>query len=291
MRSFLSVSGGVRGWSRGVACGVLAVSGLVAVAGIEGCASGGGQAPAGDTADYEKLYQRREYAKAYQSASSAYTKATDLRQRERAALTAGLASAALEPPKEADAQRWLSPLVQSTDNRIAGTAAGTLGMIEQKKGRHTPALTLLTAASEKLTGNDQARAAMFAGDSLQALGKTAEARAMYDKAATAGSDRLLSQQIEARRQTVANDGVRASGAFTLQLGSFSDINKANAAAVRLRPKAVAGGLPPPRVLEVNNDGRKMYAVRIGRFATRAEAQTAQDKLPGEQIVVRVATGE
>lgn len=264
----------------------VALAALIAVA--PGCSSSTPATNAAST-DYEALYKRREYTKAYQAASAAYTKTTGL-ERDRAALTAGLACAALEPPKEADAKKWLTPLTQSVDGRIAGTAGATLGMISQRKSQHTEAATLLTTASEKLTGNDKARAEMFAGDSLQALGRSAEAKAMYDRAVTDASDRLLAQQVQARLSTIAS-GTSATGSFTLQFGSFTDLQKAQASATKLRAKATSAGLAAPRVVSSTADGKTMHSVRLGRFATRAEAQAAQRKLDGEQSVVRVATGE
>lgn len=262
--------------------------GLALLVLLPGCSS---TPKTASTTDYERLYQQREYTKAYQAASAAYSGATGL-DKDRAGLVAGLASAALEPPKEADAQRWLTPLVQSPDPKISGTAAATLGMMAQRKSKHAEAVALLTPASEKLTGNDQARAAMFAGDSLQALGRSGEARAMYDKAAASATDRLLTQQVTARRATIASDTATAKGAFTIQVASFSDLPKAIAAAAKLQPKATAAGLPAPRVVNTQGkDGKTMHAVRIGRYATRAEAQAAQRKISGEQTMVMVATGE
>lgn len=262
---------------------------LAVLAVLPACSSS--PTPTASGTDYEKLYQQREYTKAYQAASAAYTSSTGA-DKDRAALVAGLASAALEPPKEGDAQRWLTPLVQSPDARVSGTAAATLGMIAQRKSRHAEAVGLLSSAAEKLTGNDQARAAMFAGDSMQALGRTADARGMYEKAAAGATDRLLAQQVAARQSTVAPDKAVTKGSFTIQVGSFSDVQKAMSAAAKLQPKATSAGLPAPRVVNTTGkDGKAMHAVRIGRFATRAEAQTAQLKLSGEQTVVMVATGE
>ena len=264
-----------------------------------GCASDGdtpGSSAAGTTTDYERLYKQREYTKAYTAAAAAYTGATGV-AKERAALTAGLSLAALEPPKEADAERWLRPLTDSSSTAIAGSASATLGMIVQRKGRHAEAVTLLTAASDKLVGNDRARASMFAGDSLQALGRGPEARSMYERAANSTTDRLLTIQITSRQSTVANDAAPAKGAFTVQIGSFSDATKARAAADRLAPKAAAAGLVAPRVVQTKaQNGSTMHSVRIGRFATRADAQGAQRKLaaqPGasDATLVMVATGE
>ncbi len=277
---------------------VAAASVLLALA-PAGCSSDGdkpGASAAGTTTDFERLYKQREYTKAYQSAAAAYTSTTG-NAKERAALTAGLSLAALQPPKEADAERWLKPLVDSSSTAVAGSASATLGMIVQRKGRHTEAVTLLTAASDKLVGDDRARASMFAGDSLQALGRGPEARSMYERAASSTTDRLLTIQITSRQSTVANDAAPAKGAFTVQVASFSDAQKARAAAGRLAPKAAAAGLAAPRVVQTTGkNGAAMHSVRIGRYATRADAQAAQQKLANqagasEPTLVMVASGE
>lgn len=273
---------------------VAAASALLTLA-PGGCASDGdkpGASAAGTTTDFERLYTQREYTKAYTAAAAAYTSTTG-NAKERAALTAGLSLAALQPPKEADAERWLRPLVDSSSTPIAGSASATLGMIVQRKGRHAEAVTLLTAASDKLTADDRARASMFAGDSLQALGRGPEAKSMYERAALSTSDRLLTIQITSRQSTVANDAAPAKGAFTVQVASFADPAKARAAADRLAPKAAAAGLTTPRVVQTTGkNGATMHAVRIGRYATRADAQAAQRKLEGgEGALVMVASGE
>lgn len=257
---------------------------------LVGCQSGGATATSTPAADYESLYTRGDYAKAHQAAIAAHAKSTGA-ARERAALTAGLSLAAMQPPKEAEAQRWLRPLVTSENSGIAGSASATLGMISQRNGRHAEAVTLLTAATGKLLGDDRARAAMFAGDSLQALGKGAESREMYAQAASTATESLLKVQITSRQNTIPADGP-AKGAFTIQVGAFSDAKKAKAAADRLATKTAAAGIPAPRVVQTSGKSGPVHAVRIGRFATRAEAQAAQQKLAGESsAMVMVASGE
>lgn len=255
-----------------------------------GCESSSGTRAETPAVDYELLYTKGDYAKAHQAASSAYAKSTGV-LRERAALTAGLSVAAMQPPKEAEAQRWLRPLVTSENAAIAGSAAATLGMMAQRSGKHTEAVTLLTSASDKLSGNDQARAKMFAGDSLQALGKGPESREMYAQAAAVATESLLKVQITSRQNTLPEAGP-VKGSFTIQVGAFSDPKKAKAAADRLAGKTAAAGIPAPRVVQTSSKNGTVHAVRIGRFATRAEAQAAQQKLTGESTaMVMVATGE
>ena len=241
---------------------------------------------------YRALYERREYRKAYDEAVAAAGGSTG-REHDQAALTAGLAAAALEPPRESDAERWLKPLIENQDTRVSGVASATLGMFAQRKSNHARAVDLLTNSVNKLTGEDQARAAMFCGDSLVALAKPAQARAMYDRAAAAPvSDRLLKQQIDARIASSKNTSTTpdGSGTFTVQLGAFGDFQRAMAESARLQPKAQAAGLPNPRVVRTAKDGNPLYVVRVGRYPTRAEGDAARNKL-GSAGVVMAASGE
>ncbi len=267
----------------------LALLWSVLTASIAACASGGAKESRA-AADYQRLYERREYAKAYEAASAAYGNSPPA-SRERAALVAGLSAAALQ--RTADAERWLRPLVSSPDDSIAGSAGATLGVAAQKRGAHPEAAKLLTAAVPKLGGDDRAWAAMYAGDSLQAMGRRDEAVRMYEQA----RDSVV-RETELRVQVNAKLAVASSkpsgdvgGLYTVQLGSYSDWQRANAQAVGLRAKAAAAGLPTPRVATVSKDGRTLYAVRIGRFGTRVEGEAAMRKLGQPGAAVMVAHGE
>ena len=262
---------------RKIAMGMLTLAGA-----LGGCASGDRQS------DYVQLYERREYVKAFEAGQSAYASASG-HERENAALTTGLAAAALE--RETDSERWLRPLLNSEDPKIAGSAGATLGMFAQRKSRHAEAVTLLTAASAKLTGDDKARASMFAGDSLQALGKPVEAKAMYAQAAALVTRSDLRTQITSRTAAIAKPtAATPTGAFTVQIGAYSDFQRAMATSARLQPKAASAALASPRVVRSSKDNQTPYVVRVGRFATRAEGEAARRKLGNEGLVM-VASGE
>lgn len=253
---------------------------------LGGCASG----TADRQGDYLQLYERREYIKSFEAGQTAYAKSSG-QEREKAALTTGLAAAALE--RETDSERWLRPLLNSEDPKIAGSAGATLAMFAQRKGRHADAVALLTAASAKLTGDDKARASMFAGDSLQAMGKTTEARAMYAQATANVTRSELRTQITSRTAALpksAQPAAGPTGAFTVQIGAYLDFQRAMATSARLQPKAASAALASPRVVRSSKDNQTLYAVRIGRFATRAEGEAARRKLGNEGLVM-VATGE
>lgn len=269
---------------RNIAIGFLALLGMSAQPG--GCAASSSTADG----DYLRLYERCDYPKAFDAGRAAYA-STSGTERERAALTTGLAAAALD--HETDSERWLRPLLSSEDAKIAGSAGATLGMFAQRKSKHAEAVSLLTTASQKLTGDDKARASMFAGDSLQALNKPADAKAMYQQAAANVSGSELRGQISARSAAIAKPAPQApgdTGAFTVQLGSYADYQRAMATAARIQPKAAASSLASPRVVRSNKGNQTLYAVRIGRFATRAEGEAARRKLGNEGLVM-VAAGE
>lgn len=152
---------------------------LVSAAGLAllGCASRGSSASAPQTgADYSALYASGQYQAALEESSKA---AGSMRAHDRvkASLIAGLSAQALS--KDADAARYLTPLLQESDDGISGKAAAALGLMDQERGQHASAAELLATAAEKLLNDDKARAAMYAGDSYKAIGKLDRAKRMY----------------------------------------------------------------------------------------------------------------
>ncbi len=63
------------------------------------------------------------------------------------------------------------------------------------------------------------------------------------------------------------------GKYSLQVGAFGSVMNANTAVKNLK----AGGYSP-RVEEINNNGKKLYAVRLGYFNSSASAKREGDKL-------------
>ena len=127
--------------------------------------------------DYKTLYENRQYAEAYKAALEAQTEGSSV-QREQAALIAGLSAAALN--KNDEAERILRPLTKSNDQTVSGKASAQVGLIAYEGNRHGEASELLTDASNKLSGDEGARASLYAGDALRAQGRTSDAKAMYE---------------------------------------------------------------------------------------------------------------
>lgn len=252
---------------------------------MAGCQS----TPKAGSSDYRELYERRQYADAYRAAMEAQTQGSSV-QREQAALIAGLSAAALNRNDEAD--RILRPLLQSNDATVSGKAAAQLGLIAYERDRHAEASDLLGTASSKLQGDEGARASLYAGDALRAQGRTAEARSMYERAQSqVEQDSAIRVLASDRLAAVSGTQATGGGNFTVQMGAFSSFQRAQVQADRFRARAQAAGLPTPRIVQTRNQaGVTVFAVRVGRFQTRQQAEAARANL-GPDARIMTATGE
>lgn len=239
--------------------------------------------------DYKTLYENRQYADAYKAAMEAQTEGSSV-QREQAALIAGLSAAALN--KNDEAERILRPLTKSGDQTVSGKASAQVGLIAYEGNRHSEASELLTDASNKLSGDEGARASLYAGDALRAQGRTSDAKSMYEKAQTqVQNDSTLKVLISDRIAAVSGLNKAGTGGFTVQLGAFSSFQRAQVQADRYRARAQAAGLATPRIVQTKNTaGALVYAVRVDRFATRQAADAARTKL-GADARVMTTQGE
>ncbi|MGH7245062.1 MAG: SPOR domain-containing protein [Phycisphaerales bacterium] len=239
--------------------------------------------------DYKELYSQHRYADAYKAALEAQTEGSSV-QKEQAALIAGLSAAALG--KNDEAEKILRPLLKSGDQTVSGKAAAQLGLIAYGRDHHSEASTLLIDASNKLTGDEAARASLYAGDALRAQGRTSEARSSYEKAqGQVQNDSTLKVLISDRLAAVTGTQTSGTGQFTVQLGAFSSWQRAQVQADRYRARAQSAGLASPRIVQTTNQqGVKVYAVRVGRFSNRGQAETVQRNL-GSEAKIMTATNE
>ncbi|MCE7972731.1 MAG: hypothetical protein DYG92_00165 [Leptolyngbya sp. PLA1] len=244
-------------------------------------ASGCAQTPkAASNDDYVALFNSGRYSDAYEASSKA---AGSLRgsNRELAALIAGQSAYRLGRPTESE--RWLEPLLDSGDRAIAGRAAATLGSLARDRGENRPAFELFNTAASKLAGDDAARALMYAGDAKHALGEKATARDLWTSAQSkVESDVQLRVQIGDRLAGAypGSSPAASGGAFTVQAGAFSSRATADALAQKLRPKG------PTRVVPISKNGKTLHAVRVGSYATKAEADKVRASIGSGAIVTR-----
>jgi hypothetical protein len=302
----------------------LAAAGVLLVLLLTACGSSQKVNPA---ASYTEQYRLGQYAEAYNSASNVYLSAGGPggKSRDDAALIAGLSAQAMN--RNDDADRWLNLVVRSSNREVSGRASAALGLIAQEKKQHDEAVRLLTNAGEKLGGDDAARAFMYAGDSARALRNPQDAQSLYKRAQDrADRDPELKSMISTRligggpapeqvgntpggtRGTIANPGPRtsspsitgpgspqpwnaATGAYTLQVGAFSTIQRANLHADTVKVRANTLGFGVPRVVTTSDrTGKPLYAVRIGRFPSLNDADRARRSFGTDARVIH-APGE
>lgn len=258
---------------------------------VSGCASTGAQQAGQPSDSYLLAYEEGRYGEAASLAEIAYSRAEGA-DRERAALVAGLSAQALD--RRNDAQRWLSPLLTSDDAEVAGRASAALGLIEQRRGNHERAVTLLRDASVKLRGDEAARASFYAGESYSALGRTRAARIEYSIAANTATSPELRDMIRSRSGEIGPSGGQvsslassASGRFTVQVGAYSTRQNALNAADQASARAARLGVGQTRITERTDLGSVLYVVQVGRFATHLAATEALRQMGGPGFVTTV----
>lgn len=267
---------------------------------LAACASGG-KKDADQGPPYDQLYSSGKYAQAYEEASKVANSLSG-KDKQHAALVAGLSAHALN--KNPEAEKWLRPLTTSNDPQVAGESMATLGLILQEQSRHAQAAEMLSNAANKLTGDQAARAALYAGDSYRALGKRDDANKMYELAKSkAEHDNALKVMITDRLAGVpppqkgtkiaAGSGSRGTtpnampqmrgGAFTVQVGAFSTPALAQKEAAKFRRWGA------PQITPVTKSGQTLYAVRLGSFATKADAENFRRQIGSSARVVPIGS--
>lgn len=223
--------------------------------------SGGGRQEA-----YVEAYATGKYGLA-RSLAEAEMRRSEGERAERPTLIAGLASHALND--HAEAERLLSRVTASRDPQISGRAEAALGLIAAERNQHEKAAGLLISAARKLSGDEGARAAMKAGDSLMALRRQPQAKTQYTLASTMASSPELKKAVADRLE---------SGNYTVQVGVFNSRVNAQKAARDIAAAADSLGLQPRIVERTDDKGRPSFVVQVGRFTSRQQAQAAKSQL-------------
>lgn len=250
-------------------------------ASLGGCGGNKAKPPTADSASgavtasdaYLSQYKAGQFAQAKVSAQSAAARSSG-GDRDRAQLFQGMSAHALGQTDEAE--RTLTPLLTNTDREISGRAAETLGLIAAGRRQHEKAIGLFMAAAGKLSGNEAARANVFAGDELAATGKPSEARERFQTASTLATDPKIRQMVTDRLE---------NRRFAVQIGVFEVRGHADKAASDVRPKAAKLGFGAPLIASrPDAKGKTEYVVRIGPFRTRQAAAEAQGELGSGGVV-------
>lgn len=221
-------------------------------------------------------YEAARYRQAYDGAESIYH-ASEGASREEMAYIAGVSAYRLGNADRALVR--LIPVTRSNDAVLAGRAAATVGLIYRGRSRNVEALRYLQQAAQKLTDEDRARAYYELGVVQQRLGQFVSARASFDAARNITHDTALRQKLLRERNV---DG------FALQFGAYSKQPLAQKRSQAVLSKVRAARLTGPRITNATIDGRTLYLVQAGRFATYAEAVKAKRWLSvGDCLIVPV----
>ncbi len=206
------------------------------------------------------------------------------RDRDAAALAVGLICK--DMGDASGARQWLSPLVSNPDPQIAGRAQATLGLMAQERGDHSLAIELLRAAAEKLRGDDAVQARLATARSLDALGRAQEAKAEYARASVMGGYSDPPALASGTSATIV--GTSTSGNFAIQVGAFASKANADRQAAMIQRSAVDAGLGMPWIEpQTDSSGKPLYAVRVGKFGSRAAAVDARSRAGLRGIIASV----
>ncbi len=277
-------------WARPLGRVVAAVCVLVVAALLPACESGGKNGDAAGKLDYQQAYAQGRYAQAYDDASSVASSKKS-KDRDQAALIAGLSARSLD--RNADAERWLKPLLTNSDPTIQGRAAAAMGLMASDAGRQEEAARLLDQASRKLKGDDAARAAMYCGDSQWTLNRAADARASWARAhdlvVQDGSLRaIINDRLAGQAPTPLKPGPitgkpkPGAGKYTIQAGAYQSIRDAQARANQL------SNFGSTRVIErFDRKGKHLFAVRVGQYPTPDAARAVAKQIGAGAFVATV----
>jgi hypothetical protein len=252
--------------------GTRALVGLVAGVALLGVSASCAKQSAG----YAREYELGRYEAAL-AMSQREAMARSGSRQDHAALVAGLSAHALA--LDDVAERWLSPLTSSRDKEIAGRASAALGLMERRRGNHAEAAELLGRAAESIEGYDGRRAQELAGDSLLAA----------RRGDSSSRDHYNGQAMGTNADRSAFAARLPGGAFCVQIGAFGSRANAQLAADRTRWRADRLDIGEPRiVVGADTQGRTLYIVQVGRFASRDQAESVRRQLGGDGLIAYVS---
>lgn len=279
---------------------------LAAVAALMGCPS---QSAAPTLASATGKYDSGQYELAL-TESEAVVSRGPASDRAHAELIAGMAAFQLDRFDEAE--RHFVAAEGSAAPAIRGRARVMLANIRLEQGRSADAAALFDSGASDLSGADADKARRYASLAREGQIGTAQPRstpvaqvqppapvkaaprpaappAPEPAPAPAASATAPSRAAQVRTASApdASDGDAASrGVFTVRAGAYT-----SEAAARRRVKALAADVrraksPDPHIAEVKTkDGDTLFAVRIGTFKSRADAESLLKRLARKDLAV------
>lgn len=187
-------------------------------------------------------------------------------ERQNAAYVGGLAAAKLD--RNATAQKLFEEAADSSNAILAARANVSLGTVLLEEGQPLEAARAFDRARPQLKGSDANRALYQAGVAYREAGYAETARRRFASAA---------QDVDSTLASQASNAIKATG-FAIQAGAYSNRSNATRCAVECSTAATRIGLEPARIVPIRRGSKTLYAVQIGNFSTRADAEIARRRL-------------
>ncbi len=150
----------------------------------------------------------------------------------------------------AEAQGWFLKATASPSKEVHGKATAMLGIISSTNGDYEAAEAAFAIAADELQGIDK-------------------------------------QEATSRTSSANSTSSASSNSFTLQFGAFRDRSNANTAASDISPSLKEIGIQPVWIsIETDREGKKLYLVQAGHFASRVAASTKRKYYNLPQCIVR-----
>ena len=207
-------------------------------------------------------YDAARYQAAYDLARESRLSSSGTARCE-AAYVAGLAAMKLQRP--VTARSLLEEATESKDKRVAGRANVSLGTLLLEDRDPMAAARAYDRAADLLTGSDATRARHRAGLAYQQAGAS-----------------------EAARLRLTDSNQLASitpGRFTIQGGFYRERARAVTRAEQLSKLGRTWSIGVAKVVPTTVRGTSGYAVRIGDFSTRTDAEMTRRQLGDEKTFV------
>ena len=247
----------------------------VGVMALYGCESSGMDRI--DMAD--RAYRKGDFTTAYREAQQAMRSSQGSLKSE-AAYMAGISAYRLKD--SSSAVHYLKQASSSNVSQLTGDSLAMLGVIYAEQGKYPESVQAQLQAVRYLSsGPDRANAYYYAAKAQQKMGQWSQAKANLRLARSASRD-------EAFRHYIGQE--LDVGAFTLQIGAFTDHTNAQRAAENLATRASTLKLDSPRLVPAKDaQRRELTLVQVGRFPTYADAESVRQQLrPLTAIVVSLA---
>ncbi len=254
---------------------------LLGAAGCKTAASSGAPAPSALAGAYG-AWKAGDAAEAFaQGKAVADNLKYPLQTRQEAAYVAGMAARKLNRRHEAAV--LLGQAAGSADAGLRGPALAELGMTRNELTEFKEGAKALLQATDLLTGEQRALAYYQAGIAEQKLDYWSDARIHLILAMKYTTDAALKEDIQ--RQ------INVTG-YTLQVGSFMDIQNAQRVAAEWKAKTDALRLAAPRVIKAKNAANiEVFLVQVGAFSTFDSARQYQGRLGASGGVVAPLWGK